>query len=291
MKNYCIVLLLLLCRAAYAQPVVITSPLDHPESIASDGKFLYATLIGKALAPTAKDGDGGLCKLDLSGKVIDAHFNKEPLNAPKGTALLGNKLYIADIDRLVVIDLSSGNKVDEIDMAATGSVFLNDIAVMGDSVLFVSATDIGQIFKVSLAKPNKVAPLSLPKILGPNGLVFDSANNTLYVAGLDRSEHPAGELGMITFKGNACHYETLTDAKGVFDGIQMIDAHTLIVSDWVNIKLLQSRLLKVNLRDKSYTELYKGTDAADIYYDKKKNRIIQPGLRDGVILEYSLNRY
>jgi hypothetical protein len=28
------------------------------------------------------------------------------------------------------------------------------------------------------------------------------------------------------------------------------------------------------------------TDAADIYFDKKNKRIIQPGLRDGAILQY-----
>jgi hypothetical protein len=188
----------------------------------------------------------------------------------------------------VAIDLSTGKKVNEIDMSATGSVFLNDIAAKGDSVLFVSATDIGQVFKVSLAKPNTVSALPLPKLLGPNGLVYDVKNNTIYVAGLDRSENPAGELGIITFQGDTCHYETLTDARGVFDGIQMIDAYTLMVSDWVSIKSLQSRLLKINLRDRTYTELYKNTDAADIYYDEKKKRIIQPGLRDGAILQYPL---
>jgi hypothetical protein len=288
MKNYCILMLWLLRIAAYAQPVVMTANLDHPESIASDGKFFYATLIGKQLNPTAKDGDGGLCKLDLSGKVIDAHFNKEPLNAPKGTTRIGNILYIADIDRLVAIDLSSGKKVDEIDMSSTGSVFLNDMAAKGDSVLFVSATDIGSIFKVSLKKPYMVRALPLPKLLGPNGLVYDAKNNTIYVAGLDRSESPVGELGIITFQGDMCHYETLTDARGVFDGIQMIDDSTLIVSDWVSIKLLQTRLLKINLRERTYTALYKNTDAADIYYDKKNKRIIQPGLRDGTISQYPL---
>jgi hypothetical protein len=75
-------------------------------------------------------------------------------------------------------------------------------------------------------------------------------------------------------KDNTCQYETLTDARGVFDGIQMIDANTLIVSGWVSIKLLQSRLLKINLQDRTYTELYKNTDAAEIYYDKKRKHII-----------------
>jgi hypothetical protein len=95
-------------------------------------------------------------------------------------------------------------------------------------------------------------------------------------------------LGIITFQGDTCHYETLTDARGVFDGIQMIDDNTLIVSDWVSIKLLQTRLLKINLRERTYTALYKNTDAADIYYDKKNKRIIQPGLRDGTISQYPL---
>jgi hypothetical protein len=63
MKNYfAIIAMLLFSIAAHAQNTVITSGLLHPESIITDGKFLYTTLIGKALAPTVKDGDGAISR-------------------------------------------------------------------------------------------------------------------------------------------------------------------------------------------------------------------------------------
>jgi DNA-binding beta-propeller fold protein YncE len=75
--------------------------LAHPESVNSDGKFLYVTNLGKAAAPTVKDGDGSISKLSLDGKLITQSITGEKLNAPKGTAVIKGVLYVADIDRIV----------------------------------------------------------------------------------------------------------------------------------------------------------------------------------------------
>jgi hypothetical protein len=287
MKNYfAIIAMLLFSIAAHAQNTVITSGLLHPESIITDGKFLYTTLIGKALAPTVKDGDGAISKLDLAGRPIDLNFNKAVLNAPKGTAILGNILYVADVDRVVGFDLQSGEKVDEVDLSAQGTQFLNDLTLKGDSVFFVSATDIGKIFKVTIATPHRIEALNIPKLIGPNGLLYDAKTDILYVAGLDRSDNPMGELGVISYKGGHYTYSTLTDARGMFDGIQMFDANTLIVSDWVTLKDRKTRLLKINIKEKTYIEIEKNIDAADILYDRKQKRFLLPALRDGNIVEY-----
>ena len=66
--------------------------LAHPESVISDGKFLYVTNIGNALDPGAKDGDGFISKLSLDGKVIVHKLNDTKLNAPKGTAIIRGML-------------------------------------------------------------------------------------------------------------------------------------------------------------------------------------------------------
>ncbi|HEY8917380.1 MAG TPA: hypothetical protein VIM87_13100, partial [Chitinophaga sp.] len=69
--------------------------LAHPESLHADGHFLYATNIGKAMEPTAKDGDGFISKLSLDGKMITPSITTEKLNAPKGTAIIKGVLYVA----------------------------------------------------------------------------------------------------------------------------------------------------------------------------------------------------
>src|SRR5690349_3801085 len=69
------------------------------------GNIIYTSNIeGDA---SKKDGKGSIGKLKPDGTVINARW-VNGLNAPKGMALLGGKLYVADIDELVEINLSDG---------------------------------------------------------------------------------------------------------------------------------------------------------------------------------------
>ncbi len=289
MKRIILSITLLACVAGFnvlqAQPVVITSGQNHPESAIVHNDFIYITNIGKALAPTEKDGDGTIAKLDRSGKVVDAAFNKSPLNAPKGTAIVRNTLYVADIDRIVGFDLGSGKQTDVIDLSAEHVNFLNDLAPKGDSVLFVSTTDQNKIFSVTLGKKHRVKTVAVPPIAGANGLVYDAKTNTLYVGGMEFTDNPKGELGKITWATNGgATYSRITDLTGVFDGLVLTDEHTLVVSDWISMKVFSARLVSVDLRSNTYKVLCEGTDAADIAYDKRGKRFIFPGLRDGNVL-------
>jgi hypothetical protein len=98
------------------------------ESVVVEGKYLYAADIGAELNPTSKDGDGKIIKMDKKGTIIDASFVREKLNAPKGLAVNKEILFLNDIDRLIAIDINSGNKLYEIDFVKDTS-FLNDIVV------------------------------------------------------------------------------------------------------------------------------------------------------------------
>jgi outer membrane protein assembly factor BamB len=123
---------------------------NHLESVASDGKYIYAADIGKELNPTAKDGDGKIFKLDLKGKIIDSTFSKETLNAPKGITIANGILFAADIDKLVALDLKTGKKL--YDVPFTDSIsFLNDITVVDKTTLYISATDKSKIYFMLMA--------------------------------------------------------------------------------------------------------------------------------------------
>src|SRR5688572_2247980 len=67
----------------------------------------FAYVSNVAGQPTDKDGNGFISKVSLAdGKVIALEWAKG-LDAPKGLALAGGKLYTADIDKLVEIDPAS----------------------------------------------------------------------------------------------------------------------------------------------------------------------------------------
>jgi len=265
-----------------AQIKTITTGLQHPESIISDGKFFYATNIGEALAPMTKDGDGSIYKLSLDGKLIEQRFNKSTLNAPKGTAIINGVLYVADIDRIVGIDINTGEQVKEIDLSSFGTQFLNDIAVKNETTLFVGSIDVSKIFVITLSEPAKIEVLDVPEIKSPNGLYYDKFSNQLFFVELVRNDLLQGKIGMIDLASKP-KLTYLSDLKGNYDGLQMIDNNTLLVSDWYNFKELKCKLMKVDIAQKKAIPFLDNVDAADILYDKKNKQLVLPGLVKGTI--------
>ena len=287
-----IILILLCCSVLtlFAQTKTITTGLQHPESIISDGKFFYATNIGEALSPMTKDGDGSIYKLSLDGKLIEQRFNKSALNAPKGTAIVNGVLYVADIDRVVGVDIRTGEQVKEIDLASFGTSFLNDIAVKDETTLFVGSIDVSKIFVITLSNPPRIEVLDVPEIKSPNGLYYNKPTSQLFFVELVRNDLQQGKIGVIDWdKDNHPKMTYLSDLKGNFDGLQMIDRNTLLVSDWYNFKEQKCRLIKVDIAQKKATPFLDDVDAADILYDKQNKRFIIPGLCKGTISTVVIN--
>lgn len=212
-----------------AQITKTTTGFNHIESVATDGKYIYAADIGKELKPGAKDGDGLIARLDKKGNIVDASFAKEKLNAPKGLAINKNVLFLNDIDRVVAIDLNSGVKLYEIDFSKDSS-FLNDIAVWNDNTLFVSATDKNKLFKVNLVDKTYSEVATDTTIAGINGLFCAKNSNKLYVNGYGSDNKPNGIIGYINLKDNK--FTKVTSLEGYFDGIY-ISKDILYVSNWV----------------------------------------------------------
>ena len=220
---------LLMASNTNAQKTKTISGFNHVESVASDGSFIYAADIGKELNPTAKDGDGQIIKLDKKGQIIDANFVKEKLDAPKGLAINKGVLYVNDVDRLVAINIKSGEKLFEIDFSRDAS-FLNDIAVWDNKTLYVSATDKNKLFKVNLVDKS-YSEIKTDKIIsGINGLFCYKKAKRIYVNGFGSENKPNGIIGYINLKDNS--FTRITNLEGYFDGI-FISKDVLYVSNWV----------------------------------------------------------
>ena len=215
-----------------AQTTKTVTGFNHVESVATDGKFIYVADIGKELNPTAKDGDGQIIKLDKKGKILDATFVKEKLDAPKGLAINKEILFINDIDRLLAIDLKTGTKLYEIDFSKDTS-FLNDIAVWDNNTLYVSATDKSKLYKVNLIDKSYSEIIIDATIIGINGLFCYKKASRIYVNGFGSDNNPNGFIGYINLKDNK--FTRITNLEGYFDGI-CISNDVLYVSDWVDFE-------------------------------------------------------
>lgn len=157
MKTTLFISLLVLCSQVGFGQTKLTQlweskeQLPTPESVLydADKSVLYVSLIdGDGVA---KDGKGGVAILNMDGSLKDATW-VQGLNAPKGLAMHKDLLYVADIDQVVVIDMITGNVINEIKIPETQ--FLNDVTVDKNGKVYVSDTRRGEIYLIHNNKPS-----------------------------------------------------------------------------------------------------------------------------------------
>jgi hypothetical protein len=115
--------------------------LQTPESVLYDSKsdlYLVSNIKG---SPDGKDNDAFISQLSPDGSVKDLHWiaagkNGVSLDAPKGSALVGGKLWVSDIDQLRRFDVASGALEKSIPIP--GTTFLNDVVSAPDGTLYVT---------------------------------------------------------------------------------------------------------------------------------------------------------
>lgn len=170
---------------APAEPGKVTriTGFSTPESVLWDdqaGMYLVSNING---SPVDKDDNGFIARVSPppAAKLADAAWidgkgEAVTLNAPKGMALVGDTLYVADIDVLRMFDRKTGAPKGEI--AIPGAVFLNDVAAEG-GVVYVTDSGVdakfqpgpGQaVWAVKDGKPTKL--IGGAELGAPNGIVI-----------------------------------------------------------------------------------------------------------------------
>ena len=216
--------------------------LKMPESViqAKDGN-IYISEIGEF----GKDGDGQISKLDTKGNVT---VFAKGMDDPKGLAIIGDKLYVADKNRVLEISKDGTWQVYGAQMAFPGTpVFLNDLETDKLGNLYVSDSgtlkDGGQIYKIAKggAPVTIVVDNKNPDILAPNGLLNEGRNFLLEV------DFESG----ILYRLNISNGTTTKIGEGFSggDGIVKTKSGKIYISDWKNGNVNQlvagkSRILK-----------------------------------------------
>ena len=241
-----------------------------PESVMWDsGQDVYfvSNING---APNAKDGNGFISRVGPAGIVMDSAF-MTGLNAPKGMALVGDTLWVTDIDAVRAFNARTGAPVATV--AVPGAIFLNDIAAAPDGSLYVTDTAIrfgaagvehpgtDQIFRIARDRTVTLVAKS-DTFARPNGITWDAANGRFVVV-------PFGGTSLFTWKPGDAAPTVIGTGPGQFDGVEI--AHGAIwVSSWADSSVYRY----VNGQG---TNLIKGVPSpADIGYDAKRNRLLIP---------------
>ena len=244
---------------------------SSPESTIVNKNDLYVSNVGKELKPTLKDGDGFISKLDVNGKIKELHFI-DGLDAPKGMGIVGNTLFVADINTLRGFDLSTKKEI--FNVVFEGVSFLNDITVKDANTLFVGASDTSAIYEVNIS--NK----SYKKLMDftvTNGLFYE--DGILYAAQLGSSTQNMfdgkGKLYKIDLKDNN-KLTQLGTFEGVLDGVTKV-GNKVYVSDWGNGKDTGIvRVYDLKTKEETILKLQSFMGAADFWIDEKSKKIFMP---------------
>jgi hypothetical protein len=239
-----------------------------PESVLPDlqNKVLYVSLIDGT--PWEADGKGGIGKVDLNGKIINANWITG-LHAPKGLGKFGNKLYAADMNSVVVIDIAKGavESIIKIDSAQG----LNDITVDRKGIVYASdsRSKNGNIYRIE----NGVATLYLSGFKNINGL--RAVGNDLYVG-----------TGKDVYKVDANKKQT---SIGIIDqgtdGLEPVGNGDWIASAWVGYIYYLHADGKRDLLLDTHEQKW---NTADIGYDPAKKIVYVPTFMRKSVAAYQL---
>jgi len=235
-----------------------------PESVLPVNGLLYVSLIDGGSWDA--DSKGGIAKLDLDGKNYTGDWITG-LSAPKGMGVIGNRLYVADLSEVVVIDIMKGKIEKKITIdSATG---LNDITVTDKGVIYVSDSRSGKIWRIE----NDLPSLYLENMKGVNGL--RAVGDDLIIAS-----------GKSFIKADAQKKITpIAELPQGGDGIEPIGNGDYIVTAWggyiwyVHADGRIETLLETHQQKKN---------TADIGYDPVKKIVYVPTFNAKTVVAYQL---
>jgi DNA-binding beta-propeller fold protein YncE len=240
-----------------------------PESVLLDQKnnLLYVSNInGKS---DQKDGNGFISRVTTDGKIKDLKW-VTGLDAPKGMAVVDNKLYVADLSAVAIIDLSNGTLLKKVEIE--GAKFLNDVTSTKSGDVYVSDSATGKIHL--LRKDQAELYFESADFKRINGLL--ALADGLYIADA----------------GNGVHYK-LSSAKELkkfnetsagADGIVKTGKDEYIVSSWGGeVYFVSGESKSVKMLDTKAQKL----NSADIAFDENKKIVFVPTFFGNTVMAYS----
>lgn len=232
--------------AGGATKVKTIAGFQTPESVkwdASSGYWFVSNINGQA---PAKDGNGFISRLTKDGTVDSLHFisggkNGVTLNGPKGLGIIGDTLFVADIDAIRAFNKTTGAPIRSWDVSKQGAKFLNDVATTPNGDVYITDTQVAfnadgsikhtgtdRIFMISRDRKSASIAIQSDSLGRPNGITWDPKNNRFIV---------------VSFGTNAIHgwtpggkntVTTIATGPGQFDGVEIASDGRILVSSWAD---------------------------------------------------------
>jgi sugar lactone lactonase YvrE len=191
---------------------------------------------------TPMDGDGFISRLRPDGSIESLRFiaggaQGVTLNDPKGLAITGDTLWVADRDAVRGFNRRSGAPVATISLTGVRALFPNDLAATPDGTLWL--TDTGVKFD-SAGNRSHPGPDRIYRIEGrtvtvalesaslgqPNGITWD-ANGKRFLLG-----PVVGDSAVWQWKDGDRQPAKIARGHGRYDGIEVLPDGRVLVAAW-----------------------------------------------------------
>jgi len=244
-----------------------STEMKTPESVFydADRDVIYVANVNEN--PSEKDGNGFITVLNPDGSVKVFKWI-ENLSAPKGMAVFDGRLYVADIDQLVEIDIENGKILNKYE--APNAVFLNDVASCMNGMIFVSDSRTAKIHVLN--KGVFSVWMEGQPFETPNGLFTEKGK--LYVGDQNIYE--------VDIKSKKVT-EIISDAGGV-DGLEKNNAGEFVFSNWPGRIFIHTNGGNIKLHDSTEEEI----NTADIDFALKYDWILVPTFFDNRVVAYKI---
>ena len=264
----------------FAAPVraFTLSDFETPESVVADpedGSYYVSNINGD---PSVKDGNGYISKISSNANIVTQKYiggtKENPLlDAPKGLAILGKRIFVTDIDSVKIFDKESRNLLAVVDCQPLKVKFLNDIATDGQNIVYVSDMLTDRILKINANDPYEPSVfLESPLLAKPNGVMVNPKTKNLMVVTLG-----GGEVLEID---DSKKIHILKKGLKVLDGIDYDNEGNLYVSSFEKGEIYQIGRMG---RGPLMTYLSNLTTPADISFDRQRNQLLIPSFKGNTV--------
>lgn len=271
-----------------------TDSMKTPESVRYDADldaYFVSNINGN---PSVKDGNGFIARIDAGNTSAATTFVQGgkggvTLNAPKGMAIVGDTLWVADIDAVRAFNKRTGAVIANIDLRAMKALFLNDVVAGPDGALYITDTGIrfdakgamshpgqDQIFKITGRKPS-IAVKSDSALKNPNGIAWDGANGRFILG-------PFNDKVVSAWKAGDSTVTPVGTGPGGYDGVEVLSDGRILVTSWADSSVQV-------IANGAFRKVIANVDGpADIGVDTKRNVVAVPRFNAGRVEYFTISK-
>jgi len=285
--------------AAAAAPAMFasagaTDSMKTPESVRYDADldaYFVSNINGN---PSAKDGNGFIAQVDAGNTssvkmVVQGGKNGATLNAPKGLAVVGDTLWVADIDAVRAFNKRTGAVIANIDLRPMKATFLNDVVAGPNGAIYITDSGVkfddkggmthpgqDQIFKI-VGRKASVAIKSDSALKSPNGIAWDGANGR-FVLG------PFADKVVTGWKDGDTTVTPIGTGPGGYDGVEVLSDGRILVTSWADSSVQV-------IANGAFRKVVANVDGpADIGVDTKRNVLAVPRFTAGRVEYFTISK-